>query len=498
MSELKKITVVFVHGYSVTNLNTYGELPLRMKQEGIKNKLDIDVEEIYLGQYISFHDEVLLDDISRAFESAVNEQLSDLIKAKKRFICITHSTGGPVIRNWWSKYYLNSKVTCPMSHLVMLAPANYGSTLAQLGKGRISRLKSWMEGVEPGQGVLDWLELGSTGSWELNTEWILQGEKNISPDGIFPFVIIGQSIDRKFYDNLNSYTGELGTDGVIRSAAANINSQYIKLEQGTKAADLGKLFLADFRTSSATAFRIVHNKSHSGSDMGIMGSVKKEITDKKSAETVKAIFDCIKVSNRVEYDLQAKKFIDETKQVQTDELVENFDGKLFNRKFIHNRYSQLIFKITDTEGNSVTDFDLLFTGPDDDPNHLPEGFFMDRQMNRVNRNTVTYYFNYDVMSGEDITGKAVNPGKAQANTLGLEIRPRPSDGFVRYLPCKLEATVDYLEKVLQPNTTTLLDIVLQRIVDKEVFRLKKNDGNAMPSTKLGDFSKIKPGKDFVE
>jgi hypothetical protein len=204
------------------------------------------------------------------------------------------------------------------------------------------------------------------------------------------------------------------------------------------------------------------------------------------------------VSNRVEYDLQAKKFIDETKQVQTDELVENFDGKLFNRKFIHNRYSQLIFKITDTEGNSVTDFDLLFTGPDDDPNHLPEGFFMDRQMNRVNRNTVTYYFNYDVMSGEDITGKAVNPGKAQANTLGLEIRPRPSDGFVRYLPCKLEATVDYLEKVLQPNTTTLLDIVLQRIVDKEVFRLKKNDGNTMPSTKLGDFSKIKPGKDFVE
>ena len=48
-----------------------------------------------------------------------------------------------------------------MSHLIMLAPANYGSALAQLGKQRLSRIKSWFEGVEPGQGVLDWLELGS-------------------------------------------------------------------------------------------------------------------------------------------------------------------------------------------------------------------------------------------------------------------------------------------------------------------------------------------------
>eukprot|EP01031_Cornospumella_fuschlensis_P043536 gene43536-53229_t len=44
----------------------------------------------------------------------------------------------------------------------MLAPANFGSALAQLGKGRVGRLKAWFSGVEPGQGVLDWLELGSS------------------------------------------------------------------------------------------------------------------------------------------------------------------------------------------------------------------------------------------------------------------------------------------------------------------------------------------------
>ena len=75
----------------------------------------------------------------------------------------------------------------------MLAPANYGSALAQLGKQRLGRLMSWFEGVEPGQGVLDWLELGSTESWALNKEWIASDGTQIGPNGVFPFVITGQS-----------------------------------------------------------------------------------------------------------------------------------------------------------------------------------------------------------------------------------------------------------------------------------------------------------------
>jgi hypothetical protein len=92
---------------------------------------------------VSFHDEVRLPDISRAFQAAVTNQLADLIAAGGRIICITHSTGGP-------------SPQCPLSRLIMLAPANFGSALAKLGKGTISRLASWAGGVEPGQGVLDW------------------------------------------------------------------------------------------------------------------------------------------------------------------------------------------------------------------------------------------------------------------------------------------------------------------------------------------------------
>ena len=42
----------------------------------------------------------------------------------------------------------------------MLAPVNHGSALAQLGKSRLSRIKVWVQGVELGQRILDWLELG--------------------------------------------------------------------------------------------------------------------------------------------------------------------------------------------------------------------------------------------------------------------------------------------------------------------------------------------------
>lgn len=394
MAELKKINLVFVHGYSVTNLNTYGELPIRLKAEGVQQNYNINVEEIHLGQYISFNDEVILDDISRAFKQAVNDQLSHILSENERFICITHSTGGPVIRNWWSKYfYGKSGQVCPMSHLIMLAPANFGSALAQLGKGRLSRIKSWLENVEPGQGVLNWLELGSATAWNLNHEWINVGEDVIGPKSIFPFVLTGQSIDRKIYDNLNSYTGELGSDGVVRVSAANLNSQYIKLGQVPSEEKTEALDVKEYQKSPDTAFRIISGKSHSGKEMGIMASVKKQLSDDKNNEIINAIFDCIKVTSKEEYDNLFNRFAEETADVQKEEFIEPYRSAFSERTFIHNRYSQVIFRVRDSEGIPLSDYDLLFTGPKNNPDHLPEGFLADRQQNRLNRETVTYFFN---------------------------------------------------------------------------------------------------------
>ena len=157
------LLVIFVHGWSVTNTDTYGELPARLIAESARSGGPaLDVQHIYLGQYVSFRDEVRVADISRAFDAALGAVLRDA-GANRRFVCITHSTGGPVVRDWFDRIYVQGKRIgeCPMSHLIMLAPANFGSALAQLGKTRLAAIKAWFDGVEPGQGVLDWLELGS-------------------------------------------------------------------------------------------------------------------------------------------------------------------------------------------------------------------------------------------------------------------------------------------------------------------------------------------------
>jgi len=66
--------LVFVHGWSVTSTETYGNLPQVLEREADES-LHVEIENIYLGEYISFHDEVNLEDIARAFEKARVEKL---------------------------------------------------------------------------------------------------------------------------------------------------------------------------------------------------------------------------------------------------------------------------------------------------------------------------------------------------------------------------------------------------------------------------------------
>jgi hypothetical protein len=46
----KKTIVVFVHGWSVTSTDTYGGLPVRLRNEARAHGLALQVEEIFLGR----------------------------------------------------------------------------------------------------------------------------------------------------------------------------------------------------------------------------------------------------------------------------------------------------------------------------------------------------------------------------------------------------------------------------------------------------------------
>ncbi len=478
--------VVFVHGWSVRSTATYGGFPDRLESEAAKDgSLAVDVRNIWLSKYISFRDEVCLEDLARAFEAAIARELASEIAAGKRFACITHSTGGPVIRDWYSRYYAAHDRACPMSHLIMLAPANFGSALAQLGKSRLSRIKGWFEGVEPGTGVLDWLELGSPESWDLNRTWIESSQRSGGPVRPFFFVLTGQSIDRSIYDHLNSYTGEAGSDGVVRVASANLNATLIRLVQEAPAAagpnDQETAVDLQFSTpivAPKTAMLVVAGRSHSGAAMGILNSVQ---NDGRRHPTVDAVLECLKVENDSDYLACRERFDEATAEVQKAERIERPRRFLLPGSYIVNdRYCMVIFRLRDDTERVIEDFDLVLTAGKDNPDRLPQGFFGDRQRNSRDKGTLTYFLNYDLMAGSEAlragpqNREIVRKETVGADRLGILISARPDEGFVHYVMARLRSTVKTLERVLKPNQTTLVDIKLRRIVHRGVYELTKD------------------------
>ena len=450
--------VVFVHGWSVTNTDNYGGLPTALVRNAPK-ELDLQVTHLYLGKYVSFADEVNMDDIARGMQQAVTTEVLPKLAKGERFACITHSTGGPVVRKWIDLFHRDKLNKCPLGHLVMIAPANHGSALAQLGKGRIARMKFLKDGVQPGTGVLDWLELGSDQGWELNLAWL---KYDSVPEGLYPFVLTGQKIDRKLYDNLNTYTDEQGSDGVVRVAAANLNYGLIRLVQQD-----GNLQLSKDDRAAKTACGVLPGQAHSGDDLGILKSVAP--SDDGSHPTVKWVLRCLSIRSVTAYNKLVKELDQLTAQTQTDERIEKVrELFLFEREFKTNRYCMFVIRIIDDRANQLADYDLLFTaGPGYDENHLPPGFFVDRQRNQLNPGKLTYYIDYDIMS--EWLARPELEGK-----FGIRITARPSEGFAHYTVAEHKGTFGALKRYFEPNQTLMVEIELRRHVDQGVFQLSQN------------------------
>ncbi len=369
----------------------------------------------------------------------------------------------------------------------MLAPANFGSALGQLGKQRIGRLKSWFAGVEPGEGVLEWLELGSPEAWDLNKSWAGRSGMTFGRRPVYPFVLTGQSIDHAVYDHVNAYTGELGSDGVVRVAAANLNATYVKLVQQSpvEGRPRSPLEIETIRQTPKTAFRVLPQLAHSGSTMGILRSVR---NDETPHPTVSAVLRCLKIRTQKQYEELCTAFAEETAQIQHDEMLEKRSRFLLaDNVRIRDPYSMAIFRLSDDHGNAINDYDLILTGGrTSSPNHLPSGFIRDTQRNSVNPNLLTLYLNHGILSGTEIPNFRKGK-KRQSDLIGLEIHARPDRGFVHFDPAYFHSVVGRLGAVLQPNQTVMVDVELKRVVHEGTFQMTRN-------TEPASFKGVRPGR----
>lgn len=458
-------TLVFVHGWSVTNTSTYGALPLRLQQQAAAEGIALDVADIWLAEYVSFDDAVTMPDIVRAFDHA----LRDLHLRDGRFACITHSTGGPVVREWLraQRERPGAFSTIRLTHLMMLAPANFGSALAQLGKGVLGKLRAWTDGVEPGQRILDWLELGSGESLSLNLDHI-HGD-DLAQNGQYLFVLTGDRPDRSLYDHINSYTGEDGSDGVVRIAAANLNAHHAVLarERGTPADTLA----LHLTSAPRTAFKLIPDASHSGNEQGIMAAAPDV--------TVDALLRCLRVNEATSYAQLCDDFDTENALRDVDKVELESVGPFPSRVHIHDPRSLLIVRLTDESGEPLFGSRLLLNaGTPPNPDWMPQGFMLDRQANSQHANVVSFFLNHALLAGTARVADPASSRKTLRNAIaahrpyGATVQPADLSGLVHHAIASTSADDD-LFQVIGPHQTTVLDVVLPRRVHEGVFRLTR-------------------------
>ena len=460
-------TLVFVHGWSVTNTSTYGLLPRSLQREAANAGLPLTLADVWLSEYVSFDDAVTMPDLVRAFDHA----LRDLHLLDASFACITHSTGGPVVREWLraQRERPATHSTIRLSHLVMLAPANFGSALAQLGKSTLSRLKSWFNGIEPGQRILDWLELGSAQSLSLNLDFIHGDDP--AARGQFLFVLTGDRPDRSLYDHLNSYTGEDGSDGVVRIAAANLNAQHAVLSpQAAIHEGIDGLSLNLVR-GPRVAFRMIPDASHSGSTNGIMASA--------APATVQTIVSCLLTRSQDDYIALCDSFDQANADRDAHKVELEPAGPFAPRVHIHDPRSLLIVRLADEAGEPLTGAGFLFAaGPEASIDLMPTGFLLDRQANAKQPSTVSLFLDHALLAGDTRVAdprnsrKTLRPAVASHRPYAAIVRPRDLVGLVHHALAKSRVEDD-LFITLGAHQTTVLDVVLPRKVHEGVFRLTR-------------------------
>ena len=217
--------VLIVHGWSDTSASFHA-LARFLTAHGFATQM------LWLGDYISMDDDVRVQDVAIRMAEVIDERIKSSV-LQPGFDMIVHSTGGLVARAWLTTRYRGAPDKCPVKRLVMLAPANYGSRLAAIGKSMLGRLvKGFRNGFHTGTSMLNDLELSSAFQWELAQRDVLiapggDDTRYYGGDRVWPFVIVGT---RGYTGFLRQIANENGSDGTVRACAANLNARGVTID----------------------------------------------------------------------------------------------------------------------------------------------------------------------------------------------------------------------------------------------------------------------------
>lgn len=437
--------VFFIHGWSVRTTQTYQALHLKLAEYGF------ELQNIFLGRYVSLEDKVEISDLSKAMHKAIGIELNG--NWDQPFHIITHSTGGMITKHWMINLYQGEfSASKGLQNIVHLAAPHFGSRLAHHGNSMLGQI---MELGQAGKKILEALELGSELSWELNEK--LFDDSNWKDKGIRIFNLIGDRVKRDLFKyRIFPAAYEEGSDMVVRVASGNLNFQRFELDGRNKSfSSIGEV--------TGIPFGALYEYTHSNDDYGILNNIKKRSTPAKQLN-LKLILDCLKINDETGYDKMR-----ETLRKITLETRTKRQG-----------FAQLDFSFHDDQGNPINDY-VFKLGATVNGKEVASKTVVHTHKNKCHSNHFTVFINL----------KQLEPQYSYF----MDLNSDSGSKLFNYQPDPLRETAqpNDITNIIKEDQTTQINVILSRIPSDNLFVFHRGDDQNL-HVKWGRDGKVKSNK----
>jgi pimeloyl-ACP methyl ester carboxylesterase len=424
-----------------------------------------DVRSIALGDYLSMSDELRFDDLQAALDRAWDDH--GLPRTPYACDVVVHSTSALIVRDWLSRHFAVD--ASPVKHLVMLAPANFGSPLAHVGRSMLGRAMKGFVRRQEGQGlwqtgtqILRGLELASPYSWELaERDRFGDGEGRYGPGRVLCTALVGDTGFR----GIQALANEPGGDGAVRIATANLNCAYLRIAITADERE-GRLvphITAQADSCGRAAFRILPGIDHS--------SIKLDAPPSRLSRAQRGALTHIEQALAVR-DVEFAPWCLDCEQAN----AERTQGPQLPRA--RPGFQHTVVRVRDQFDAPVPDYLLEFF----EPGRRDGGTLASRIHGEAIRGVHVYQADRSYRSLYIDTHRFHRALEQAGGTLGFSLTAFPmlgSGGAVAGFRTFADEDIDDLRldteavaQLLQPHRTLLLDIRLEREQAPSVFRLR--------------------------
>jgi len=430
--------VFFIHGWSVDSTTTYQSVHQQLGQYGFQ------LEEVFLGRYVSLEDRVEIGDLARAMHNELFRLLDG--NWKQPFHFVTHSTGALIVKKWIADLYAEDFATAGgLKNVIFLAGPQFGSRLAHHGK---SMLANAVYAGDTGDKILEALELGSDFIWNINKLWL--DETNWKAKGIRPYCITGDRVDKSvgdwFKEKIMPANYEEGSDMVIRVPAANLNHKRFRIAVEHQADGTLQTSFTQKGEIKGIPFAALKDYTHSGINHGVLNSITTKSTPANHL-ALDLLLLALNVNSNAGYADAFKRFADETAATAT-----------VRKK----RFAQLDFMFCDQDGNPINDY-VFKLGAIVNGEKRPSDTVYHTHKNTVTGNHFTVFISmkelepqYDYFFELD----------SDSGSLLFSFQPDP---------LTVKAEKGTITDIIVAEQTTQIEVVLQRTPDRNLFVYHKGN-----------------------